>query len=389
MNNLEPTKNWYQRLFGGNNVLRLLTIILLILVIVYLFDKIGFVFAPIGVFLGAVGAPIIIASVLYYLLNPLKLALMKRLKFPKTLAVATVLAVLVLVIVLILSIVIPFIVNQISALIKAWPDIFKNIQHWVDILLKDPRFANVRDYLTQANSNFSKDLTSWGQKYLTNGIDSVSHFASALTHVGTTLIATPFMLFYLLKDGNRMPHYMAQFLPATARSSWLNLLTEMNTQIANYVRGQLTVAFAVMIMFAIGWSIIGLPYAIVLAIAAGLFNLIPVLGSFIAQIPAVLIALFVDPKMVLFVLLVVAIEQPIEGHLISPLILGDTMKIHPVTVIVVLLSASSLFGLMGVIFAIPGYAVLKVLVTHIYQWWKDNSALFNEPEVVVEEVKND
>jgi predicted PurR-regulated permease PerM len=383
MNDIKPGQAWYQRLFAGNNVLRLLAIILTLLIIIFMLGRVSFIFEPIWTVLGTVGAPIVVAGVLYYVLNPLKRFLMRKAKFPRGLAVASVLGILVLVVGFVLSVAIPFMRDQILSLIKSWPEIFKAIESTINSVIADDRFESVREWATETNNEFTNTLTEWGKQNLANGISGVAQFATIMTHVGLTLVVAPFMLFYLLRDGGNLPTYLAQFLPTQAQRSLLTVLSEMNQQIANYVRGQLGVALSVMIMFGIGWTIIDLPYALLLAVIAGMLNLIPYLGSFLAQIPAIIIALFVDPKMVLLVLLVVAIEQPIEGHLIAPMILGDSLKIHPITVIVVMLSAGSLFGFVGVILGIPGYAVLKVLVTHLYQWWRENSELFAEPAPVI------
>ena len=175
-----------------------------------------------------------------------------------------------------------------------------------------------------------------------------------------------------------MPGYMVKFLPPQARPSFLETIGEINNQISNYIRGQLSVAFAVMVMFAIGYTIIGLPYGWLIAIVAGVLNLIPFLGSFLAMVPAIVVGLFVSPMMLVSVLVVFMIEQTLEGRLITPKLLGNSLQIHPVTVLVILLSAGNIFGLVGVIFGIPGYAIMKVLLYRLYKWWQENSGLFTE-----------
>jgi len=141
----------------------------------------------------------------------------------------------------------------------------------------------------------------------------------------------------------------------------------------------LGVAFAVMIMFSIGFTLIGLPYGILLALIAGLFNMIPYVGSIIAQVPVWTVALIAGgPKMLVLAIIVLAIEQPIEGHVIAPKILGEALSIHPVTVIVVLLSSGHIFGVLGIILAVPTYAVVKVIVIRIYMWWRNNSEFYKD-----------
>src|SRR5699024_1134299 len=108
----------------------------------------------------------------------------------------------------------------------------------------------------------------------------------------------------------------------------------------------------------------------------GLLNLVPYLGSFMAMIPIVIVAIVASPFMLVKVLIVFAIEQLLEGRLIQPLILGSNLKIHPVTIIIVLLTAGKLFGVPGVILGIPAYAVLKVIFQHIFAWYQDYSGLY-------------
>lgn len=140
-------------------------------------------------------------------------------------------------------------------------------------------------------------------------------------------------------------------------------------------------------MFMIGFKIVGLEYSVTLGIFAGFMNLIPYLGSFLAMIPAVLIALATSPKMLVAVLIVFALEQFIEGRFVSPLVLGSQLDIHPVTIIFVLLTAGKLFGVVGVILGVPGYAAIKVVVTHIFEWYKTYSGLYPEDEVSQEYVE--
>lgn len=149
---------------------------------------------------------------------------------------------------------------------------------------------------------------------------------------------------------------------------------------SSYIRGQLTVAFAVAVMFILGFSFIGLDYAITLGITAGFLNLIPYLGSFLAMVPAVFLGIVGGPVLLAKVLVVFVIEQTIEGRVISPLVLGSQLDIHPVTILVVLLTSGKLFGVVGVILGIPVYAAAKVIITHIFEWYKDVSSLYHEEE---------
>ena len=158
------------------------------------------------------------------------------------------------------------------------------------------------------------------------------------------------------------------------------VLSEVNQQLSNYVRGQITVAVIVAIMFIIFFKIIGLRYAVTLGITAGILNLVPYLGSFLAMIPALVLGLIAGPVMLLKVIIVFIVEQTIEGRFVSPLILGSQLNIHPITILFVLLTSGSMFGIWGVLLGIPIYASAKVVISAIFDWYKGVSGLYEPVE---------
>ena len=164
------------------------------------------------------------------------------------------------------------------------------------------------------------------------------------------------------------------------------MLHEMNQQVSSYIRGQILVAIFVGITYTIGYSIIGLPYGVTIGMIAGVLTIIPYIGSIIGLVPAFIIAFVTNPSLALQVFLVYVIEQLIESRLLQPLILGSSLKMHPVTILVILLAAGKMFGLTGLLIAVPVYAVVKVFVTHFFAWYKDYSGLYYTPEEEVEEI---
>ena len=139
-------------------------------------------------------------------------------------------------------------------------------------------------------------------------------------------------------------------------------------------------AFIVAIMFIILFKIIGLRYAVTLGITAGILNLVPYLGSFLAMIPALVLGLIAGPVMLLKVIIVFIVEQTIEGRFVSPLILGSQLNIHPITILFVLLTSGSMFGIWGVLLGIPIYASAKVVISEIFDWYKGVSGLYEPVE---------
>ena len=370
----------FQRWMLDNKVVSVMLMILLFLIIIFMLHKVEFIFAPVAEFFRAVGAPIIIAGVFYFLLNPMVDWAERRYNFPRIATISIQFLVLVVLIVWGLAVFIPWVSSQIGSLVEEWPTYWHKIVHMVDQFTSNKQFNAINKWFNTTNTEISSWLQDYSAEYAKKGLHGVSSVVGTVTSVVIAIITFPFVLFYLLKDGHQMPAYVAKFLPAKARRSFLETLKEISTQISNYIRGQIAVAFAVMIMFAIGYTIIGLPYGWLIAIVAGILNIIPFLGSFLAMVPAIVVGIFVSPIMLISVLIVFMIEQTLEGRLISPKLLGSSMKIHPVTVLIVLLSAGNVFGILGVVFGVPGYAILKVLIYRFYSWWESTSDIFKETD---------
>jgi len=262
------------------------------------------------------------------------------------------------------------------SLIENWPTYWDKVIVQFDNLLRSNIFSQLQVQLTDVNQSILKSISEQTNNVVNSTFNGIGSVLGTVTNIVIGLVTMPIILFFLLKDGQNLPHYAMKFIPTKMRIGTYNLLKEINTQISQYIRGQLLVAFFVGLMFWIGLAIIGLEYAVLLAILAGVLNLVPYLGSFLAVIPIIIIALVASPAMLVKVIIVFAIEQTLEGRLIQPLILGSNLKIHPVTIIVVLLTAGKLFGIPGVILGIPAYAVLKVIIEHLFRWYQLNSGLY-------------
>lgn len=367
-------------LLKSSRIISTLIIVLLVLLILFLGSKVPWLFTPVRQFLSIVGLPVILAGVFYYLLNPLVNWLERKMKINRTLTISGVFVIVVLLLVWGVWSLIPIINEQLQGLIRAFPSYLDEFNRFVNGLSSHRIFKQFQGQVNHLSDLAMKELSQRSNEYIKTTVNSLGSVLGTVTTVVVALITMPFILFYLLRDGKNLPKYLTKFVPTRLQPSFLTVLGEINRQISNYVRGQLTVAFFVAVMFWLGYYVIGLKYALTIGILAGILNMIPYLGSFLAMIPAILVGVFISPWMLIKVLIVFAIEQMIEGRVLSPLILGSNLKIHPVTIIIVLLASGKMFGVLGVIFGIPGYAVIKVLVTHLFDWYQMNSDLYDENE---------
>lgn len=377
--NRKAVVGWFKQWVLNNKAVAIFSISLLILLNILVFSKVSYILNPVRGFFEIVGLPVILSAILYYLLNPVIDWLEKK-KVPRVWGITIVFIVIVGLLIWGITTVFPFIRNQIVSLVDNWPDYWKTLTLKIEGLIKSQGFSQLQIQWDEFRENLLTTLTDQGKLVLGSTFDGLGNFLGTVTSVVIAIVTMPFILFYLLRDGRELPNYLLKFVPTRMRSKTYRVMYEMNMQVSQYVRGQLVVAFFVGMMFWIGFSIIGLDYAASIGTLAGFLNLIPYLGSFLATIPAIVVGLVDSPAMFVKVILVFGIEQLIEGRVIQPQILGSTLKIHPITILFVLLTAGKLFGVTGVLIGIPGYAILKIIVTHIFKWYKDNSNLYQNEE---------
>lgn len=375
------SKKWYDTWFWkqiiDNKFVTVLFITFLLALNIYMITRISYIFEPIEIAFSIIGPPIIFAVIFYYLLTPLVDWLEKK-RFSRNTAIAFVFSIVILLIIGGMNYIVPIIQRQVASLIEIWPEYWNNFIGQVEALLN---IEVLSEFMSQTeDTSFIETLTEQTSSVLNATVGGIGSVIGTITRLFITLFTMPFVLFYLLKDGKQIPGRISQFIPTKARPTINKLLTDINRQISYYVRGQLIVAIFVGFMFYIGFSIVGLDFALTLGIFAGFLNLIPYLGSFIATIPALIIAVVDSPFMLFKVIIVFGVEQLLEGRVISPQVLGNSLKIHPVNIIFLLLVAGRLFGLMGVVFGIPGYAIIRIIASMLFEWYKKYSNLYEEAD---------
>ncbi|TCD46229.1 AI-2E family transporter [Streptococcus sp. X16XC17] len=379
--------SWFFQWFVNNQVVTFFLILLLILLTIFVFTKISFVFRPIGDFLSIIMLPMIMTGLLYYLLNPI-VDCLEKYKVSRTVGISILFVLIALLLVWGLAVAIPNIQERIKNFSHNVPDYIQELEGRVTNLLQDDQFAQFRPTVIEVMNNLNDQILSFAQRLSSNAVDWASNLISTASQIVVAILIMPFILFYLLRDGKQLNGHITQYLPVKWRLSISTVLTNVNAQLSNYVRGQVTVAIIVAVMFSVLFLIIGLPYPITLGIVAGFLNLIPYVGSFLAMIPAIILGIIAGPFILVKVLIAFAIEQTIEGRFVTPLIIGSSLSIHPITILFVLLTAGQMYGVLGVLLGIPIYASIKVVLQAIFQWYKIYSGLYIE-EIVVEEEMNE
>lgn len=370
---------WFFRLFLNSQAVTFLLVTLLTFLTIFIFGKISFLFRPIGSFLEIVLLPMILTGLLYYLLNPM-VDWMEKHKISRTVGISILFVLISLLIIWGLAVAIPSIQEQVTSFAQNLPANIQKIEGQVTSLLQDQRFEQFRPTALELLNKVNDQAVAYAQKFSSSAVNWASNLISTASQIIVAVLIMPFILFYLLRDGQYLNKHITQYLPTKWREPIGTVLSDVNGQLSNYVRGQVTVAIIVALMFSVMFSIIGLSYPITLGVMAGFLNLIPYLGSFLAMIPAVILGLIAGPIMLIKVLVVFMIEQTIEGRFVTPLIIGSSLSIHPITILFVLLTAGQMYGVLGVLLGIPIYASIKVLVKAAFEWYKAHSSLYEDEE---------
>jgi predicted PurR-regulated permease PerM len=342
---------------------------ILILIIIFLFGQIGFFLEPFKNFIAIIFTPLLLSGLLYYLFRPL-VRLAKKLRVPSTLAILLVFLVFIAIFALIGTYAGSIISTQFELLIRDLPTMTQTVKDKVIELMNNQSLALL------FTDKIQQQLTSYVQNAIPTVSGGLVNIISAVSSMAMVLLIVPFMLFFLLKDDILFSNKILNAIPHRYQKEIKVIFKETDKTLSTYIIGQAFLAFVTCVLMYIGYLIIGLTnFSFILAIFVFITAFIPLLGPLIGVVPAILVGLSVNPFMSLKVLIMFIVVQQITGNIIAPNVIGKTLDIHPLTVIIIFLGAASLYGVVGMVIAVPTYAVLKVLIygaIRIYNIWKSN-----------------
>jgi predicted PurR-regulated permease PerM len=354
--------------------------ILVLATLALVLSKINFLFAPVGTFFSTLFAPVLIAGFLYYLLNPIVVFLMKTTKIKRIFAVILVLLLLLAAIVLTIVSVIPNLVSQISQLAENIPTFARNMETWIYHIADDPMFKQI-DFAQQLE-NLNLSYGSLLQQFLSGVSTSLGSIVGTIASATMIMVTVPFILFYMLKDGEKLVPNIQSIFPEKRRAQIIELLSDLNKTLSNYISGQAIECIFVGTFTFIGYWLVGVNYAFLFGVIAGITNLIPYLGPYLGLVPAVLVTIFDDPFRALLCCIVVLVVQQLDGNVIYPNVIGKSLAIHPLTIILVLLVAGNIAGLLGIFLGVPFYAICRTIVVFIVRLIRDDKSKKNQEKLI-------
>ena len=334
--------------------------------------------------LAPVITPFAISAGLAYLGDPFVDRLMKvsirRWKLGRTVAVTIVFLLMSILLIVVLLIVIPLLIEQSRMLIQQFPDWIEWFSStalpWIAAKLgfELTEFDHVG--FTQMFKDYWQEISSATFKV----IDILSRGGAAVMTTLMNLILIPVVTFYLLRDWDVLIRNIHDFLPRNVEGEVSTMAAEVDDVLGAFFRGQLLVMLALGLIYAVGLSIIGIEFAILIGLGAGLLSIVPYLGSIVGVVVAVGAAIFQfhDWFHPLMVLIVFAVGQSAEGMYLTPKLVGDKIGLHAVIVIFAVLAGGQLFGFLGILLALPVAAALNVLVRHMHRKYRQ-SDLYQSP----------
>ena len=331
--------------------------------------------------------PFLISVVLAFMFDPFVTGLQKK-GFSRSKATMILMLILALILAIFLLIIVPALINEASSFISQI-DVIKDkvkewilsLQHledenvpprleWIKKILSDyqqvpPKAQEFIDSVLSEIEKSAPQITKKVSAFLANIFSSILQVVIGLL----TLLIIPIFMFYILTAAPEIIEFGITLIPLRYKESVTSIVGEICKSLSNYIRGQLIVALAVGTLSAIALHILGIKYALLIGVIAGVTNIIPYLGPIMGATPAILLALFKPNPTLAVISVIIAfwLIQTLEGSIITPKILGESLELPPILIMLAIIVGGTLHGFTGMLLALPCVCVLKVLFD---RWYK-------------------
>ena len=263
----------------------------------------------------------------------------------------------------------PMLFDQVTDFIGRMPELLKQLESMVTetfIWLEKIDFVDSTALYSSLMSYLNNFVTTISESLPTFLLGLVENTFATFMNITLSLIIGYFLL-------DSKGHKFELYIPNRFKEDALSLMNHVDDKMRNYIIGVGIIALIIFVICTISFMFIGLPAPLLFGIFCGLTNIIPYVGPWIGGIPAVIIGLTVSPLVGLMTLIVIIIVQTLESAFLQPMVMSKAMELHPVTILVGLLIFEYFFGVLGMIFAAPIIATLKVLMMYFntkYGWSK-------------------
>jgi predicted PurR-regulated permease PerM len=328
---------------------------------------------------------VLVAFFFAYLLDPV-VDRLAAWKLPRSLAAILVLLVALLFVALLMLIIVPSIVSELTKFANGAPQYFEEVKNFLAWLL-DKLGITLPETWKELGNFLRREARSHLSEIfgIANPLAQIVSliFQSTLTIIGTLLyiILVPVLIYYFLVSFDDIHDWLLDLVPPDTREPVLRKLSQMDAIIGGFLRGQFIICLFLAFFYSLGFVLIGIDLALVLGIISGLLWIIPYVGTAIAVVGGVVMALikFDDLLHPAYVIIWISLVQILESYFITPRVVGKKVGLHPIAYIIALIVGAKLYGLLGMLMAIPVAAITKVLLGDAVAMYKE-SELYREPE---------
>ncbi len=325
--------------------------------------------------------PFVAGMALAYLFNPLATR-MERLGLSRLLASLAIIGIFVLIFIVLLLLLVPILGGQLSGFIENLPDYARKLQAavadpsrpWLQKLVGTANLGNV-------DATFS-DFVKEGAGWLMTFVKSLWSGGQMLISVLSLIIVTPVVAFYLLIDWERMIAKVDSWIPLAHRATVRRLAREIDATIAHFVRGQTGVCLILGSFYAVGLTLAGLNFGLLIGLGSGLITFIPYIGSMTGLVLATAVAVgqfWPAWTPILVVVGIFLVGQFVEGYILAPKLVGESVGLHPVWLIFTLLAFGYLFGVVGLLLAVPLSAAFGVIARFALRRYLESAIYTGRP----------
>jgi predicted PurR-regulated permease PerM len=328
-------------------------------------------------FFSSILLPFVAGMALAYFLDPVADWLERR-GLSRTMATVVILVCFVLVFALSLMLVIPIIINQFTQFAAAMPGYISELQQ----ILSSPQTSFLPSWVTSQIDTIKQNFTevlSQGAGFIGTLFAQIWNSGKAIVDVVSLLIVTPVVAFYLLLDWDRMVSKVDSWIPRDQTVVVREIAREMDQSVAGFIRGQGSLCLILGIYYAVGLSLVGLNFGLLIGFISGMISFIPYIGSTIGLILAVGVAVvqfWPDYPWIIAVACVFFSGQFLEGNILQPKLVGQSVGLHPVWLMFALFAFGAMFGFVGLLIAVPAAAVVGVLVRFALSRYLDSDIYY-------------
>ncbi len=357
----ENTSNIEELITTGKKILDLVYLFMIVALVIggiYIGDKLnifGYIFTIIDIL-----SPVFIGFIIAWLFNPLMIKINTKFK-NKIFSSLLVYLIIILFIFLFISLFIPIIVEQINDFIAMIPSVVDTLIKWSENLFASFNDAGIDTQ--QMEKSFIETINNFGTDLAlslpSNALNILTSFFSGVFDTVLGFIIG----FYMLVDFNNIQKTFIKFIPKKHERDVVYILSSIGTEVRKCVNGILLIATMVFICDTVGFAIVGLDAALLIGLFCGITDLIPYIGPYIGGGVAVLVGYTQGPAVGTGVLIIAIIVQLLENYVLQPVVMGKAASLHPAFIMIGLLLFGYFFGIIGMVFATPALAIIKVIFT--------------------------